>query len=54
MQRWLEDNDVILHWTYNEGKSEVTGRFIQLWWVKVKNCQLMIVNLILVIWKISR
>ena len=30
MQRWLEDNDVILFWIYNECKSEVTGRFIQL------------------------
>ena len=28
-KKWLSDNDIIMHSTYNEGKSVVTERFIR-------------------------
>ena len=29
MQKWLDDNDILIYWTHNEGKSDVVGRFIR-------------------------
>ena len=49
MQKWLDDNDILLHSTHNEGKSLVTERFIRTLKGEIyKNGQLMIANNILV------
>ena len=48
VKKWLDDNDILMYSTYNEGKSMVTERF---WRLKsILNSHLMTVNLFLVIW----
>ena len=37
MQKWLKDNDFLMHSTNNEGKSVVARRFIKI--LKTKICQ---------------
>ena len=37
MQKWLNDNDFLMHSTNNEGKSVVARRFIKI--LKTKICQ---------------
>ena len=50
MQKWLDDNDILMFSTRNEGKSVVAERFIRTLKVTVfKKLQLIIVSLILVI-----
>ena len=29
MQKWLENNDISMYWTHNEGKSVIAERFIK-------------------------
>ena len=29
MQEWLENNDILMHFTYNEGKTVIAERFIK-------------------------
>ena len=29
MQKWLDDNNILMHSAHNEGKSVVAGRFIK-------------------------
>ena len=31
MQKWLDDNDILMYSTHNEGKSVVAERFIRTW-----------------------
>ena len=51
MQEWLDSNDILMFYTHNEGKSVIVERFIKTLKAKsYKNWQLMIANLILVIW----
>ena len=51
LQKWLEDNDILMFSTRNEGKSVAAERFIRTLKVTVfKRLQLIIVSLILVIW----
>ena len=45
MQKWIEDNDILMYSTYIGGKSVVAEPFKM-----CKKWQLMIVNLILVPW----
>ena len=35
MQKWLDDNDVLMCSTYNEGKSLVSERFIKIFYGKI-------------------
>ena len=50
MQEWLDNIDILMHSTHNEGKSVVAERFIKTLKLKsIKKWQLIIVNLILVI-----
>ena len=50
MQKWLDDNDILMFSTRNEGKSVAAERFIRTLKVTVfKRLQLIIVSLILVI-----
>ena len=51
MQEWLKNNDILTYSTHNEGKSKIAERFIKTLKAKIyKKWQLMIANLILVIW----
>ena len=51
MQKWLDDNRILMQLTINEGKSVVAERVLKHLWVKsIKQWQQMIVNLIFVIW----
>ena len=51
MQEWLDSNDILMFYRHNEGKSVIVERFIKTLKAKsYKNWQLMIANLILVIW----
>ena len=47
MHEWLENNDILMYSTHNEGKSVIAEKFIKI--LKYKKRQ-MIANLILVIW----
>ena len=50
MQKWFDDNDVLIFWKYNGGKSVVSERFVRASNGKIdRKRQLMIVKLILVI-----
>ena len=52
MQEWLKDNNILMYSTHNEGKSVIAEWFIiTLKAIISKKKQLMIANLILVIWK---
>ena len=35
MQEWLDNNDVLIYSTYNEGNSEITERFIKILKAKI-------------------
>ena len=51
MQEWLDNNDILMYSTHNEGKSVIAERFIKILKAKIyKKIQVMIANLILVIW----
>ena len=51
MQEWLDNNDILMYFTNNESKSVRAERFIKTLKTKTyKKWQLMIPNLILVIW----
>ena len=51
MQEWLDNNDILMYSTHNEGNSVIAERFIEILTLKsIKKWQLMIANLILVIW----
>ena len=51
MQEWLDNSDILMYSTYNEGKSVIAERFIKTLKAQIyKKLQLMIANLILVIW----
>ena len=51
MQEWLDNNDVLMYSTHNEGKSVIAERFIKILKAKIyKKIQVMIANLIVVIW----
>ena len=49
MQEWLDDDDILMYLTYNEGKSVTTERFIRTLKSKIYKGK-SIANLILVIW----
>ena len=50
MQKWLENNCILMYCTHNECKSVIAERFIKTLKAKIyKKLQLMIANLILVI-----
>ena len=50
MQEWLDNNDILMYSTHNEGNSVIAERFIKTLKAKIyKKSQLMIANLILVI-----
>ena len=50
MQKWLDDNAILMYSTHDKGKLVVAESFIKTLKSKIyKNWQLMIVNLILVI-----
>ena len=52
MQEWLHNNNILMYSTHNEGNSVIAERFIKILNDKnfKKKRELMIVNLILVIW----
>ena len=51
MQELLDNNDILMYSTHNEGKSVIAERFVKTLKTKIyKKWQLMITNLILVIW----
>ena len=51
MQEWL-DNYILMYLTPNEGKSVIAERFIKTLKAKIyKKWQIMIANLILIIWE---
>ena len=51
MQEWLDNNDILMYSTHNEGKSVIAERFIKILKAKIyKKIQVMIANLIVVIW----
>ena len=52
MQEWLENDDILMYCTHNEGTSVITERFIKTLKAKIfkKKWQLMITSLILLIW----
>ena len=51
MEKWLDDNYVLINSTYNEGMLVAAERFIKTLKSKIfKKWQLMIIHLILVIW----
>ena len=37
MQMWLDDHDILMHWTYNEDNSVVPKRFIKTLRSKIYN-----------------
>ena len=37
MQEWLENNDILMYSTHNEGKSVITKRFIKILRAKIYN-----------------
>ena len=48
MQQWLDNNDILMYSTHNEGKSVKTKRFIKTLRSKIyKKWQLMIANLVI-------
>ena len=50
MQEWLDNNDILMYSTNNEGKSVTAERFIKTLKAKIyKKWQLVIANLILVV-----
>ena len=50
MQEWLENNDILMHSTQDEGKSVIAERIMKTLKAKIhKKWHLMIANLILVI-----
>ena len=52
MEKWLENTDIFLSSTYNEGKSVIIEMFIRILKAKIykkKKKQIMIANIILVI-----
>ena len=51
MQEWLDNSNILMYSANNEGKSVIAERFIRTLKVNMyKKWQLMIANLILVIW----
>ena len=51
MQEWLENNDTLMYFTHNVGKSVIAKRFMIILKAKIcKKWQLMIANVIAVIW----
>ena len=51
MQEWLDNNDILMYSTHNEGKPVSAERFLKTLKGKIyKKWQLMIANLILVLW----
>ena len=51
MQEWLDNNNGLMYFIYNEGKSVIAERFIKTLKSKIyKKWQLMITNLIFLIW----
>ena len=51
MQKCLDANEILMYSTHNEGKSVATKRFIKTFKSKIiKGWQLLIKNLVLVIW----
>ena len=51
MQEWLDNNDILMYSTYNEGKTLIAERFIKISKAKIykKKRQIMIANLMSVI-----
>ena len=51
MQEWLDNNDILMYSTYNEGKSLIAERFIKISKAKIykKKRQIMVANLMSVI-----
>ena len=48
IEKWLDDNDILMHSTHNEGKSVILKRIISSLKAKIhNNWQLMILTLIL-------
>ena len=51
MQEWFDNIDILMYSTHNEGKSVIAEMFIKTLKSKIyKKVQLMMPNLILVIW----
>ena len=51
MPEWVDNNDILMHSTHDEGKSIISERFIKVLKAQIyKKWQLIIANLILVIW----
>ena len=51
MQEWLDNNDVLMYSTHNEGKPVCAENFLKTLKGKIyEKWQLMIANLILVLW----
>ena len=51
MQKWLNNIDILMYFTHNEGKWVMTERFIKTLKTKInKKWQLIIGNFILIIW----
>ena len=51
MPEWLDNNDILMYSTHDEGESVISERFIKVLKAQIyKKWQLIIANLILVIW----
>ena len=51
MPEWVDNNDILMYSTHDEGKSVISERFIKVLKAQIyKKWQLIIANLILVIW----
>ena len=48
-REWLDNNDILMYLTHNEGKLVIAERFIKTL-RSIKNWQLLIANLIFIIW----
>ena len=51
MPEWVDNNDILMYSTHDEGESVISERFIKVLKAQIyKKWQLIIANLILVIW----
>ena len=51
MQEWLENNDILIYSTQNEGNSVIAERFIKILKVKIyKKMRIMIPKIIFLTW----
>ena len=51
MPKWLDNNDILMYSTHDEGKSVISERFIKILKAQIyKKWQLIIAKLILVVW----